>query len=305
MVPLSGQQSLREVLRASGIPPARFSSAELSERVNAASAKDGNSTYLTYFAQSRAEAPVLVRHDAKTGAVLRNNLKAGEVDDCCGTTPLQIDFTHNFLLASFHVSPSASLVLVADKQLRYKTTLFAIDFKEFAPDRVVYVESQVHFAPQHPSRLAYADLRTGEKVELYPSKNDPLREAFADIHEKHMPAEADCGRANDPCDPDVYDEDIEFVDAHADGFRIRVTRRAEHGWVTKDAVVDVPFQMATYTYQRTGAGWMYCAVEDAATVLIKSTDEAIPAGKAKACVPNLPVVPVAAGPFSPHAQEKR
>jgi len=167
------------------------------------------------------------------------------------------------------------------------------------------VEDQVHFAPQHPSRLAVADLRSAKAQELYPSKNDPLRAAFAALHRRHMPSLADCQQANDPCDPSVYDEDIEFVDTHADEFRIRVTRRAEHGWVTKDAVVEVPFQMATYTYRRVAGGWKYCASENSAAALIKSIDETISPGKTKSCVPNLPVVPEAAGEFSPHPQEKK
>jgi hypothetical protein len=303
------QLTLGETLQKLGIPPARFTQAERSERVVGMDAKNGSATYFVYVRgdeQSAVDAaPRLVRFDAGSGTVLRNNLNSKDIESCCGTAPLEIAFTHSYLLASFHLNPSASIVLVADKHLHYKATLYGIDFREIAPDTVAYVEDQVHFAPQHPSRLALADLRTGIKQELYPSKNDPLRKAFADMHEKHMPPQPDCQQANDPCDPDVYDEDIEFVDPTSDGFRIRVTRRAEHDWVTKDAVVEVPFQIATYRYRRTASGWMYCAAADSAIALIKSTDGALPAGKAKSCVPNLRLMPEAAGEFSPRALEKK
>lgn len=305
-LPVCGQ-TLREVLRKVGIPANQFTATELAQQVQATFGKEAALTYLVYLPPDpngiEPNAPRLVRYDNATKAMLRHNLKPEEMENCCGS-PLDIQFTRSYVLVSFSDTPSAETVLAVDKDLKYRGTLYGFGFKEIAPDQVVFVEDEVHFAAQHPERLAWADLKNGREMELYPPKSDALRAGFARLNQKHMPPKADCEKADDPCDPAIYDEDIEFVsgDGHG-GFKIRVTSEGGHPWITKDAIVDIPFQRAVYEYQESGKGWRYCAIEDTLTGLIKSIDEPPPPSQPKSCVPSLPVVPDQSGlgnPFAPH-----
>lgn len=304
-------QTLSSLLSANGIPMDQFTSQELGERINAADGRDGLQTYIAYLTlDSKGElsdAPVLVRYDQSTGKVTRHNMRPGEVENCCGS-PLKIDFTRQYLLVSFHNNPSANTVLVASKDLDYRRTLYGFDFHEIAPDLVVYIEDLVHFAAQHPERLAWVDLRNGAEGELYPPKGDRLREAFAVLHKEHLPTPAECRQANDPCDPAIYDEDIQFADRGTlREFAVSVTRSGNHTWVTKDMNLDVPIEETLYVYKLRGTGWFYCDRDLVPAELVKQNDaDTLQAsGVAANCEPNLPVIPDTSGlqnPFWPDAR---
>ena len=286
-------QTLQDELQKAGIPTSSFTNDELVQGVNAASARNGDSVYLAYM---RVDAnniftglPVLVRLNRTSGEVRRKKLDAGDKEICCGS-PLGIQFTANYVLTSFHDSPSANTVLVTDKRLRLIEILFGFDIHEIAPDVVIFTENMIHFAPEHAERKRLVDLAAGKSQELYPPKDDALRAQFAGIHEQHMPSAAACGQANDPCDPDVYDESLTFREGAKPGqFQLLVTRTAEHEWVSKDEVHEWPIQIAVYNYTKGKHGWLYCEREETATRLIKSIDHTVPPRKEEACEPNLPV----------------
>ena len=289
-------QTLGSLLHADGIPTDQFTSQELEQRVNAADGKSGRLTYFVYLTvdpdDRLSTAPVLVKYDPATGKAIRHNLKPGEMENCCGS-PLEIDFTEHYLLVSFHDNPSASTVMVASQDLGYCKTLYGFDFHEVTPDLVVYIESMVHFAPQHPERLAWADLRSGAKGELYPPKGDRQRAAFAALHELHMPLEAECQQANDPCDPTIYDEDIAFVPGSVPGgFAVNVLRTANHNWVTKGQGKDIPVKETLYAYKLDKAGWLYCEQDGipAELVMSNAADSMQTTTAVASCKPNLPVV---------------
>lgn len=246
-------QILRDALQKSGIPSDSFSSTELAQTVN--SINSGSS--------------VLTRYE----------LRVDERDRCCGS-PLAIDFTRDYLLISFHDTPSASTVLVTDGQLRLIGVLYGFDFHEVGPDQVVYIENMVHFAPQHPERLRFADLRTGKTEELYPLEGDPLRAAFARANEAHMPAQVACRQGNDPCNPNGFDETIQFVSNSKDGsFTINVDREASHPTVDNWQMENHLSDSTKYRFRQTGKGWVYCESQ------VESPDN---------CTPNLAVI---ANPF--------
>ena len=307
-------QTLGSLLSADGIPHDQFTSTELLEHVNAAEGKDGSNTYFVYStldpAGGLSSAPELVRYDHATGKVIRHKLNPGEMENCCGS-PLEIDFTEHYFLVLFHDNPSADTVLVAGKDLSYRKTLYGFDFHEVAPDLVVFIEDMVHFAPQHPERLAWAGLESGREGELYPPKGDRLRAAFAATHEQHMPAEAECRQANDPCESEIYDEDITFAPGTGPGgFSIRVTRTGDHPWVTKGADVDVPVEESVYEYKLRNTEWFYCEQNVVPTKLVKERNAAAqePESAPASCEPNLPVAPDTSGqvnPFSPHARKEK
>ena len=303
-------QTLSSLLRTEGIPTGQFTSKELAERINAADAKDSSNTYILYIALDPmgelSNAPVLLRFNRVTGEVIRRDMRPGEMENCCGS-PLEIDFISHYLLASFHDNPSANTVLVASKDLDYRKTLYGFDFHEVALDLVVYVEDLIHFAAQQPERLAWADLRNGGEGELYPPKGDRLREAFAAFHKEHMPTEAACRKANDPCDPAIYDEDIEFMRGYGPNeFAIRVTRTGNHTWVTKGADVDVAVEESLYEYKLRNNGWFYCEQDVVPAKLVNEHDADAQEPKSlTTCEPNLPVTPDTSGQLSPFSPNTR
>ncbi len=277
-----GAQTLGDELNKAGIPAGKFSSAELAQGVNAASARDGDSSYLVYMRVNASNMftgyPQAVRYDEKGGTLVRKELPLGEKDNCCGS-PLGIHVTRNYRLFEFHLSPSASTIVVTDSEFKPVELLYGFGTREIAADEVIFSEDMVHFAPAHPERLMLVDLRSGAAQELYPPKGDALRAAFAREHKKHMPAPEVCAAMNDPCRPDYYDEAIELRNDNApERFTIRVSRDAVHA-MTKDGDPDsVVSDHALYVYQRQNGRWFYCAVplSDAA-------------GETPECQPSLPV----------------
>jgi hypothetical protein len=272
-------QTLRETLQRFHIPSTSFSGDELSQTIDAADASRNGFTYLACILLERngllSGFPRIVRYDSRNRQVIRSELHANEEDNCCGS-PLGIDFTQDYLLISFHDNPSASTVLVTDSRLRLIGVLYGFDFHEVAPNQVVFIENMVHFAAQHPERLRLLDLRGGYTQELYPLKGDSLRAAFARTNQHHLPTQAACRQANDPCDPDTFDETIQFVSSSGDGsFQIQVVRDALHPWVSNWRKENHLTASAIYIYRRTDGGWLYCETQPE---------------KGETCTPNLPAV---------------
>lgn len=313
-IPAINAQTLESALRADHIPTDHFTSAELAAHVNATSGTEDSQRYFVYLTvdlQGRLSgAPVMIKYDNATGKLIKRNLKPNAMEDCCGS-PLEIDLTKHYLLISFHDSPSAETVLVADKDLTYRRTLYGFGFHEIAPDQVVYVENMVHFAPQHQERLAWADLIRGTVSELYPPQGDRLRDAFAIFNEQHMPSMPECREANDPCEPEIYDEDITFLPEDAPGIlAVNVTRAANHDRVITQNDAGVPIETARYLYKLEGANWFYCEQEATPVKLVtrNEVNASQPAAAAATCDPNLPVASDSSGPqnpFSPNAGKLR
>jgi hypothetical protein len=296
-------QALRDELQKVGIPADGFSSAELAQGVNAASARNGNSSYLAYMRVDGNNMftglPILVQSDGTSGAIRRKELDPEDKEICC-RSPLGIQFTADYVLISFHDTPSASTVLVTDRNLRLIEILFGFDIHEIAPDVVIFTENMIHFAAEHPERKRLVDLAAGSSQELYPPKGDALRAEFAKIHQQHMPSPEACQEANDVCDPETYDEGLTFQQGAKPGqFQLLVTRTAEHAFASKDNPQNWPIQLAAYTYRKGKRGWLYCEREQSAARLIKNVDHAMPLSKEEGCTPNLPVVADTSGQESP------
>lgn len=281
-------QTLREELQRLHIPSAGFSGEELSQTIDAADASRKSFTYLAYMLVERNGQfigfPRVVRYDSRNGQVIRRELHANEEDNCCGS-PLGIDFTQDCLLISFHDNPSAATVLVTDDQLRLFEILYGFDFHEIGPDQVVFIENMVHFAPQHPERLRFVNLRSGKTQELYPLNGDTLRAEFARLNEAHMPTRAACAQANDPCAPDIFDETIQFISSsEAGAFEIQVNRNTSHPGVANWRMENLLAASTKYIFRRTSKGWLYCETQ------VENSDQ---------CTPNLPVIADTSGETSP------
>jgi hypothetical protein len=294
-------ETLRDGLHQAGIPQTGFTSAELSQEINSTSAVQGTDTYFVYMravGNALTGEPQIVRYDSATGKVARQALQAGDPEQCCGS-PLDIEFTKSYLLLSFHYNPSADTTLVVDRELRLIEILFGFEFEELAPDQVVFIENMIHFATQQPERLMFVDLPTGHLEEVYPPQGDVLRDAFTRQDEQHMPTQSECIKSNDPCNPKIFDETIEFLHAAVDEFTFDVTRDAAHPGASESAQDEMPSQTAVYKYRRTAGQWRYCEVEWQAPQAVPGRRRPSPLATDAICNPTLPVVADTSGLLSP------
>ena len=307
----SSAETLRQVLKTNGIPESRFSSSELDGEVSAAADVKGTRVLLVYLRVEKdnilTRDPQLVQFDRDSGAVARLELKPEDTDLCCGS-PNGVEFVGDFSILSFHINPSAAAMLVLGKDLQLLTTLYGFDVREVAPGQLVFVENMIHFAPVHPERLQLADLRSGKRMELYPPVGDALRAEFAREHAKHMPPHATCMKMNDPCSPDLYDEDIEFVDNDRGGnFVFRVRREALHATEGDHEPDSVLSETALYRYAWRGSEWKYCE-EELPQDQTSSREQGLQrnASLKVECVPALPVSPeMSNADFSPFDGHRR
>jgi len=297
-------QTLADVLRAAQVPSSGFSVTELAQTIDGIHAVNGQFTWVTYVRIGKDDGisgpPVVVRYDARTGSLQRREMPAGESEFCCGP-PLDFFFTRSYALLEYHNTPSASTTLVVDPALRLTEILYGFNFREVVSDQVVFIENMVHFAPQHPERLRLVNLRTGETRELYPLKGDQLRAAFIRLNGRHMPPQHECQVADDPCDPSLFDEDVEFLSAGPCSFRIRVTRQADYRGAAASSIDEVPLEAVTYTYQFKSSQWLYCEQELLAPTLVKLQNPNVPDAIPARCNPTVPAVADAkagqTGPF--------
>ena len=304
-------QTLQEVLKTNGIPKTAFPASELGGVVNAAATVRGNRVLVVYMRVDKNNIftgnPRLVQVNRDSGVVVRSDVKPEDTDRCCGS-PDGIEFAGSFVILSFHLSPSASTMLVLGEDLKLVTTLYGFDVREAAPGQLVFVEDMVHFAPVHPERLQLADLRTGRRMELYPPQGDALRAEFAREHARHMPEHEICAQTNDPCKPEIYDEDIEFTDNDRGGnFEFIVRRDASHAIVDGQPPERVASAAALYRYAWDGhRNWMYCEESlprDEATGN-EQKQRRLDAGT-RECIPNLPVRPdTSNADFSPFDSQR-
>ena len=289
-------QTVGDLLHSAGVPTASFAKAETEEGINGTTAASGRYVYVVYLRVNGgliAGYPHLLRYDTKSGLIRRSELKLGEKDNCCGS-PEGIEFAGDYLILSFHNTPSSSSIAVLDKRLRLVELLFGFGVYQIAPDQIVLTEGMVHFAPVHPERLRFVDLRSGAAAELYPPGGDLLRMRFAQEHKVHMPAEESCREMNDPCDPRIYDEHISVLGADQTGrFALIAGRDALHATRKEQNPVSVVSESALYLYRRRKNGWLYCEEtisRDESRILIGDNRNIYERVKSR-CTPDKPVAP--------------
>ena len=289
-------ETLRELLDANSIPQTSFTAAELDQEINGNAARKDPYTVIAYM-RLKGEVltgyPSLVRYDSSTGAVLHAEIKPDDPKTCCGS-PGDITIVGDFVTVSFDISPSAVATLVIGKDLKLVTTIYGFGIEPIAPAQVVFIENMVHFAAVHPERLAFLDLATGRKAELYPPKGDLLRTAFAHEHAKGIPSAATCAAMNDPCRPELYDETIVVLGGDGAGaFALAVSRAAVHAAKEGQPGQTVAAEDALYVYAPSGDKWNYCEQKltpAEAQSLAQSRIESNPDIRQR-CTPNFPVEP--------------
>jgi hypothetical protein len=193
--------------------------------------------------------------------VLRSTLPTSP-DDMCGGSVLGFDFFGVYTLVSTHINPSAGCLLILDTDLKLVHTLYGFDPVEVAPEGIVIIENMIHFAPVHPERLQFADLATGKMQELYPPKGDVLRAKLARENKREMPSHDTCARMDDPCNPQLFDEDILSLTSDGKGqFAFIATQFANHATQADTPPETVTSQAVFYLYKLVQGSWRYCERE--------------------------------------------
>jgi len=289
------QYSLRKELTQAGIPLTSFSKAELDEIVDGAGASKDQYSYFVYL-RTKGEIltgnPQLLRYDDNTGTILRSDLKLKKEDPYCCGSPDGIEFVDDYLFLSFHFNPSASAILVLDKNLKIVLNLDGFDVRKVAANQVVIVENMVHFAPTHPERLQWADLNKGVTLELYPLKNDALRNRFKQDLDKHMPAA--CKQSNQLCDYGLIEEGCVYLGGDGQT-RLAYECGRSASYQAKEGEESVPYfsDSAIYLFAHNSTGWNYCEQvlsEDESKVLEDEKEKGYEKIKSR-CTPKLAVVP--------------
>ncbi len=256
--------TLKQLLQSQKIPLSAFQELELNESVSGVGADQKDLAFLAYqqVKNNTLTGPLhLVIYSHATAAIRRKDLPVSDTGVCPGS-PDHIQFIDEFILYSSSLSPSAECLLVLDRNLRLRKTLYGFGPLQIAPGQIVFIENMVHFSPVHPERLQFADLRTGATTELYPPKDDALRARLASENAAHMPSDETCMRMNDPCKPEEFDEDISSMGTDGKGrFAFIAVQSAQHAVQENKPSEIVPSQVVLYVYERRRNGWFYCQRE--------------------------------------------
>ncbi len=308
-LPCRSQTTLREQLQSRGIPENSFSETELNEVVDGVNASREPYVFVAYV-RTKGEVltgyPRLVRYDQTTGTILRSDLKLDERDECCGA-PDGIEFVDEYILLSFHYNPSASSVVVLDRQLKMVELFYGFDILRVAPNQIVVTEDMMHFAPVHPERLQFIDLSSGASLEIYPLKNDVLRNQFVDDYSKRMPEV--CNRTPELCGYGDFDEGCTYLGGNGQGgFAFQCGRSASYQAKKGEESMNYASDSAIYIFAHRPNGWVHCeqaVSEDEATALDKLQGRSYDKVKTR-CIPDRPVVPdISTSEFSPFPSPSR
>lgn len=300
-------ETLKKFLMRNQVPPGSFTQTELMQAVQGTAKSDDRQVVLIY--RNLEEnffigLPHLLRYDRSLNTV-SHGIIALQKDDICSGSPGEVHLIDGFTLISIDISPSAECLLVMGTDLKLKNILYGFDPVVVIPGSVVIQEDMIHFAPAHPGRLQLADLVNGTTAELYPPKDDALRQRLIAVHAAHMPPNAVCAQLNDPCDPVIFDEDVRSLTSDGKGrFAFIASQSASHAPAPEAVPVTVAAQTVLYVYSRTDRGWRYCEEElaesqsNAVGNALRSDFDAV----ASRCNPLIRVIPdvstAAYNPFS-------
>lgn len=257
-------QTLQEVLISLHIPISLFNPAELLEAVQSSVARDPQRVTLAYQKMSGellSGQPELVEYSKSDGEVRRSHDSGNSNDECSGSI-LGVQYVGDFTFVATHINPSAGCILVFDKNLVARKPLLGFDPVEVDSNLIVIEEDTVHFSSAHSARLQSVELLHGAPREVYPPLGDRLRKRLIAENAAKMPSAAICARMNDPCLPEIFDEDIRALTTNGKGiFAFLALQSASHALAPEEEPVTVAEQMVLYVYQRAPGGWRYCEEE--------------------------------------------
>jgi hypothetical protein len=130
--------------------------------------------------------------------------------ECVGSV-LHADALPTAFLLDTHINPSASCLIVVDRNLAFRNALFGWYLAAVSDTQIVFQRSEVHFAAVHPAELALYDLTTKQETSLFPRKPfQRIRSEYtARLRDFYRTHEEWCRENNDPCEPETVDSSLE------------------------------------------------------------------------------------------------
>lgn len=129
--------------------------------------------------------------------------------DCLGSV-LQVQALADAYLLETHSNPSAGCEIILSGDLKLKTSLYGWTVGHFEDGSIVYHRSQVHFATVHPAEIAVYNLAAKTDFTIFPHR--PFQEVRLELTEKlrefFKTHQEYCQKANDPCDPEMFDSSL-------------------------------------------------------------------------------------------------
>ena len=109
---------------------------------------------------------------------------------------------------SFHMNPSAERLLVLSRDLKLRRELYGWELATLPNARIVYQQSQVHFAPTHSLEVSVFDPTTLKEKHIYPPKPyQPVRTNFIERVARAYKERGDAWfrEHNHHMDPELFD----------------------------------------------------------------------------------------------------
>ena len=157
----------------------------------------------------------ILRYDRKTRvwqkAEIGNAPEPGTVASPCYGSVLDVRAFGEGLVIETHINPSAGCALVVSKELKLAASLDGWVLGEFPEGTLLYHRSQVHFATVHPTEIAVFDLKSKKDLVIFPPKTETSvrRKLTVELGEYFKTHRDYCAKANDPCDPRMFDSDLD------------------------------------------------------------------------------------------------
>jgi hypothetical protein len=220
-VPSSGAQTLRDAIAQRQLPLTEANLANLDQKITSGAELDDASQFVIAYYLDDGSAllkpPLYIhRFDRKSttwqsGVLGEAAAGAPQIASPCFGAVLDITPLGDQLIVETHINPSAGCVLIVSKDLKLTAELDGWVLGHFDDGTIVYHRSQVHFATVHPGEIAVYSEKSKREFTLFPPKPDsPIRARLSgELREFFRTHQAYCAKANDPCDPETFDSELE------------------------------------------------------------------------------------------------
>ena len=214
--------TLRGALHEEGLPLDSPNLPNLDQKITSGAELDTAGQFaIAYYLDNgtrRLDPPLYVlRYDRKaktwqSGAIAQAgaDTHGAEAPPCLGSV-MDIRSFGDGLILETHINPSAGCALLLSKELKLESSLYGWVLDTFADGALLYHRSQVHFATVHPTEIAVFDTRAKKDFTIFPPKGEtPVRQKLiAELQEFFKTHRDYCSKANDPCDPRMFDSALD------------------------------------------------------------------------------------------------
>jgi hypothetical protein len=220
--------TLADVLKQEGIPSPQRTIPNLNSRITSFSTLNDDREFLIAYyldnPKNELRFPLLVtlfdRHSGRWRHVELTDIKVQVFegadhpiqDDCIGSV-LDISRHGDQYFLNLHFNPSAGCLLVLNTDLTVSHTLAGWPVAFFKSGSFVWIGDMVHFSDVHAEMLFLYDPLARKSQQIYPLKNDPLRDDFSTRLERVI-NKKQCAENNWACEPDRFATEIDSVEVN-------------------------------------------------------------------------------------------